>query len=311
LTAVENLYTLYRSGSDWILTNPPDEGAVRLGAVHEPRGGRRRLPMNTMNWLKMVMCCGVMAGVCGVAGAQPVETKPAMPAMPSKDAIKGVQPEKKDAPTAAKPPEMPADKQAEMDAWMKASTPGDMHKWLARGAGTWDAVVKMMYPGEPSSESKGTMFIDMVLGGRYQAGLFKGDMMGMPFEGIATTGYNNMTKMFESTWIDSFTTATMFSKGTLDGDKLVMKGEMIDPTNGKTIKERQVCSYTGSDKMLSEFYHEIDGKDVLVMSISYTRSAAKPAAEPKPADKSAMDQAKEEAMKKAMEEMKKAAPTGK
>ena len=39
------------------------------------------------------------------------------------------------------------EQQAEMDAWMKAGTPGEMHNWPARGVGTWDAVVKMMMPG--------------------------------------------------------------------------------------------------------------------------------------------------------------------
>ena len=195
---------------------------------------------------------------------------------------------------------------------MKAGTPGEMHTWLARGVGTWDAVVKMMMPGEPSSESVGTLKIEMILGGRYQHGHFKGDMMGMPFEGFATTGFNNLTKMFEGSWIDSMSTATMTTKGTLEGDKLILKGEMIDPVKNKPIKERQVMSCSGNDKMMAEFYHELDGKEVLVMSISYTRAATKPGMETtKPADKGAMDKAKEEAMKKAMEEAKKHLPTGK
>lgn len=276
--------------------------------------------MKRINLLGVVMCCGVMAGLCGLAGAQPTDLKPKLPAMPTKeaikDAVKTAQPEKKDAPAtpaatpAGMPPEMTPEQKAEMDAWMKAGEPGDMHKWLARGVGTWDAVVKMTMPGEPSSESVGTMKVEMVLGGRYQQGHFKGDMMGMPFEGISTTGYNNITKMFEGSWMDSFSTAIMATKGAMEADKIVLKGEMMDPAKNKPIKERQVFSYPAPDKMLAEFYHEIDGKDVLVMTINYTK--AKVGAESaKPAEKSAMDKAKEEAMKKAMEEMKKHAPTGK
>lgn len=271
--------------------------------------------MKRINWLSMAMCCGVMAGMCGVASAQPTDLKPKLPAMPTKEALKDTlkttQPEKKDAPAtpAGMPSEMTPEQKAEMDAWMKAGTPGDMHKWLARGVGTWDAVVKMTMPGEPSSESVGTMKVEMVLDGRYQQGHFKGDMMGMPFQGISTTGYNNITKMFEGSWMDSFSTAIMTTKGSMEGEKLVLKGEMMDPAKNKMIKERQVFSYPASDKMLAEFYHEIDGKDVLVMTISYTK-AAKPAMETtKPVEKGAMDKAKEEAMKKAMEEMKKQVPT--
>jgi hypothetical protein len=268
--------------------------------------------MKRMNLLGVLMCCGVMAGLCGVASAQPADLKPAKPTVPAmptkeavKDAIKGAQPEKKDANPANA---MPAEKQAEMDAWMKAGEPGEMHKWLARGVGNWDATVKMTYPGEASTESVGTMKIEMIFGGRYQKGYFKGDMMGMPFEGFETTGYNNTTKMFEGTWMDSFSTATMTTKGTLESDKLVLKGEMMDPAKNQLVKERQVMSYSGNDKMVAEFYHELDGKDVLVMTINYTRSAATSGADAKPADKTAMEKAKEEAMKKAQEEMKKSLP---
>ena len=275
--------------------------------------------MKRTNWLSVAMCCGLVAGLCGVAAAQPADLKPAKPTMPSipampgkdaiKDAVKGAQPEKKDAAPAGMP-EMTLAQKTEMEAWMKAGEPGEMHNWLARGVGTWDAAVKMTMPGEPSSESVGTMKIEMVLGGRYQHGHFKGDMMGRPFEGIETTGYNNITKMFEGTWMDSMSTATMTTKGGMEGEKLVLKGEMIDPAKNKTIKERQVFSYPGADKMLAEFYHEIDGKDVLVMTINYTK--AKTTSDmAKPADKSAMDKAKEEAMKKAMDEMHKKMPTGK
>ncbi len=280
--------------------------------------------MKRTNWLSVAMCCGLMAGLCGVAAAQPADLKPAKPTMPSipampgkdaiKDAVKGAQPEKKDAAPAGMPEMTPAQK-TEMEACMKAGEPGEMHIWLARGVGTWDAVVKMTMPGEPSSESVGTMKIEMVLGGRYQQGHFKGDMMGRPFEGIATTGYNNITKMFEGSWMDSMSTAIMTTKGSKEGDKLVLKGEMMDPVKNKPIKERQVFSYPAPDKMLAEFYHEIDGKDVQVMTINYTKSA-KGMETTKPMDKGAMDKgamdkAKEEAMKKAMEEMQKKMPQGK
>ncbi len=279
--------------------------------------------MKRMNMLGVAMCCGVMAGLCGAAAGQPVELKPVQPTRPSmpgkdsmKDAMKGAQPERQDAtPLTRKPDEMPAEKKAEMEAYMKAAEPGEMHRMLGKLVGTWDATVKMMEPGEPSSQSVGTMTYEMVLGGRYQRGHFKGDMMGMPFEGFATTGYNNTTKMFESTWMDNFSTATMTTKGTMEGDKLMLTGEMTDPVKGKVQKEREVTTFMGNDKMLSEFYHEMDGKDVLVMTINYTRSMATPAGEMRPADKmndkDAMEKSREEAKKKAMEEMKKRMPTGK
>ena len=128
-------------------------------------------------------------------------------------------------------------------------------------------------------------------------------MMGMPFQGVATMGFDNQTQTFQGTWMDSFTTATMFMTGKMEGDKLVMRGEMKDPTNGKVIKEKQVVTHPSNDKMVDEFFHEIDGKEVPVMSIVYTR-AVKSAITPV-GEKDEAARAKDEMMKKMKEEMEK------
>jgi len=96
--------------------------------------------MKRASWIGVAAWCGLMFGVCGVVTAQPGD-KPVVPAKPdlgkakdaAKDALKGAQPEKK----AGAPEGIPADKQAEMEAWMKASTPGEMHAKMAKEIGTW------------------------------------------------------------------------------------------------------------------------------------------------------------------------------
>src|SRR2546423_14293165 len=56
---------------------------------------------------------------------------------------------------------------AQMDAWMKASTPGDAHKKLDGMVGAWNVTVKSwMAPGAPPMESTGSAVDSRGLGGR-------------------------------------------------------------------------------------------------------------------------------------------------
>ena len=76
--------------------------------------------------------------------------------------------------------------------------------------GEWNEEVTMwMAPGAPPTVSKATAKNEMIMGGRYQLSKSTGTMMGMPFEGMSTVGYDNAKKQFTSTWIDNFGTGTM------------------------------------------------------------------------------------------------------
>ena len=60
-------------------------------------------------------------------------------------------------PKQDKPAGAPAMGAAEMEAMMKAATPGDQHKMLARMVGDWTFTQKFwMAPGQPPGESSGT-----------------------------------------------------------------------------------------------------------------------------------------------------------
>ncbi len=96
--------------------------------------------------------------------------------------------------------EMSAEEKAAMEAMMKAATPGDAHKNLARMVGRWDATVKMYaQPGAPAQVSTGTSVNKLVLGGRWVQESFDGNFMGMPFSGIGYTGYDNLKKQYVGT----------------------------------------------------------------------------------------------------------------
>jgi len=99
---------------------------------------------------------------------------------------------------------MSAEQKAMMDAWMKFATPAEGHKSLAGMVGTWDAeVTSWMDPAQPPEKSKGVSENRMMLGGRWVEQKFTSQMMGMPFEGLGYTGYDNTRR---STWAPGWTT---------------------------------------------------------------------------------------------------------
>jgi hypothetical protein len=103
------------------------------------------------------------------------------------------------------------DAQAMMDVYTKLGTPGTPHKVLASMAGSWITKTKgWMEPDKPPMESKGTCEQKMLLGGRFLQQEYSGDMMGSPFTGIGVTGYDNHTKKYVSTWMDSMGTGIFF-----------------------------------------------------------------------------------------------------
>src|SRR5215204_428147 len=100
----------------------------------------------------------------------------------------------------SKPKEEPwvaVDDSTAMKNWMAYATPGEPHKMLAKSNGTWNGEVTMwMAPDSPAVTSKATMVNKMIMDGRYQVSEAKGNMMGMPFNGMSITGYDNHKKVF-------------------------------------------------------------------------------------------------------------------
>jgi len=163
----------------------------------------------------------------------------------------------------------------EMEAWMKAATPGEPHKRMASREGTWDTTSKYwMGPDAPPAESKGSAKFRMIFGGRYQIQEYTGDMMGMPFEGMSIGGYDNTKKKYFSTWIDSMGTGAMNSEGVADDKGVITEsGVMLDPASGKECKMRMVLTDKDKDTMYFEMFVD-DGKgkgEMKCMELTYTR----------------------------------------
>jgi hypothetical protein len=160
--------------------------------------------------------------------------------------------------------------QAEMEAMMKSMTPGLEHQRLAKMAGDWTFTSTMWMPGAPPVKSDGTMHAEMMLGGRYLSATWMGNMMGQAFEGHGTSAYDNVTKQYESTWIDNMGTGIMNSTGTCDADGKVCSytDSVSEPMAGKKITTHSKMSWIDDNSFKFEMFGPgPDGKEAKMMEI--------------------------------------------
>ena len=152
---------------------------------------------------------------------------------------------------------VPVDSATAMKSMMEAGTPGKEQEMLAKSNGNWKAEVTMWEtPESAPMKYNGMVSNKMIMGGRYQQSSFKGKMMGMPFEGSGTTGYDNARKVWVSTWVDNMSTGIMNMEGTWDeGSKsITYKGEMLCPANGKMCEIKQVMKTIDDKTEVMEMY---------------------------------------------------------
>src|SRR5258706_4880988 len=168
-----------------------------------------------------------------------------------------------------------AKEKAEMEAMMKAATPGDAHKKLGPMAGTFNANVKMWtQPGAPPTGGDGVAENSWALDGRFLEQRFTGTFMGMPFRGVGYTGYDNIKKKYIGSWMDSMSTSMMVSSGKADagGKSFTFTSTMADPMTGKSSEIKEKVTVVDDDHhTLEKWGAGPDGKTVRMMEITYTR----------------------------------------
>ncbi len=168
----------------------------------------------------------------------------------------------------------PMDSAAMAKAWENFMTPGDIHKWMAGYAGTWEAEVTSFMPGAEPSKSKATEVVKMVMNGLYQEGNLSGTMMGMPFTGKSIMAYDNAKKQFALTWIDNLGSGLMLMTGQYDAATKTMNlnGTQTDPVTGKDSKVRQEQKFIDDDNYVLTMYGDgPDGKEVKFMEATFKR----------------------------------------
>lgn len=166
------------------------------------------------------------------------------------------------------------DIEAEMEVYKRLGTPGEAHKLLAKMAGSWNTLTRSwMEPGKPPMESSGVCEQRMILGGRYLQQECTGEMMGTSFNGIGITGFDNHTRKYVSTWVDSMSTGVWLFEGPAeaDGKSFTQKSRYDDPVKGP-MEWRSVCRLVDDNAMSFEMYGTVlGGKEEKMMEMKYTR----------------------------------------
>ena len=167
----------------------------------------------------------------------------------------------------------PPDDKAAMELMAKAATPGEAHKKLDALAGKFTVKSKMwMDPSKPPEESDGSTERKWIMGNRYLQENYQGKFMGQPFDGMGIQGYDNVTKKYFGSWIDSGGTGMTLAHGSMNGNTIKYKGMMSDPMSGKEIPYTMSVAIADNDHHTLEMWGPgPNGKEMKWMEMSYTR----------------------------------------
>lgn len=166
------------------------------------------------------------------------------------------------------------DQAAMMEAWMKASTPSEAHQRLDAIVGKFRArTTFVMAPGDPEQTSDATSDHAWVLGGRFVEQRYKGASMGMPFEGLGYTGYDNVQKQYIGVWMDTFGTGLMPSAGVgrPSAKEIKFLAHAVDPTGRKLKFETSVKIKDRDHHTFEMWTFTPGGKRFRTMIAEYTR----------------------------------------
>jgi hypothetical protein len=164
--------------------------------------------------------------------------------------------------------------EAMMAQWQAAMTPGANHARLTPMVGTWRATTTFtMAPGAPPQVHAGTSVNRFVLGGRYLEQNYKGSSMGMPFEGIGYTGYDNVQKRYVGTWMDTMGTGLMNSVGVghPTDERIDSVAEATEPSGQKKVFETIVRIKNHAHHSYEMWAKGPNGKNYRVMLAEYER----------------------------------------
>jgi len=158
--------------------------------------------------------------------------------------------------------------------WMEFMTPGSGHQVLNERAGNWKLEIKFWMPGSPEAmASSGTSSMRWILDGRYLEDRTQAsNPMGL-FEGRGIVGFDNLTKKYFSTWIDTSGTGLSTSTGDFDTatHTFHFTVKMPDPTSGQYITARTAEKRIDADRWVAEMFQPGPDGEYRCLELTYTR----------------------------------------
>jgi len=153
------------------------------------------------------------------------------------------------------------------------SAPGEGQKFLAKFVGTWE-VKKTFHPrtGDPVTQS-GSCVQEMTHGGRFLKSEFTFEKDGEKTTGTGTIGFENDTKKFTSTWIDSRANRMSFrqSKEAFDGKQIELQAAGLGAEPGRASRTVTKLEADGEKIVHTQYGAGEGGKERVVMELVMTK----------------------------------------
>jgi hypothetical protein len=143
---------------------------------------------------------------------------------------------------------------AEMkEAFLKLGQPGEEHRRMKALVGEWNVLSKMTDFDGKVVETQGRASISMVLGDRYLRQEYTSTYEGKPFVGRGLMAYDNGSKRWSHSWIDSMSTGMSVGDGeeTVRGKVWKFKSTFYGP-GGTPMTMHSTLTLVGPDEMTME-----------------------------------------------------------
>jgi hypothetical protein len=170
----------------------------------------------------------------------------------------------------------PGNEAAMAKALEVAMTPGDGQKRLAPMIGTFDVKIRTWVSANSTPiESTASMVSAWVLGGRYVQSMLVGEVGGEPFNGIGYIGYDNVSKIYQTAWMDTGSTGMTWYTGSFDesGTTATMKASVPDPLTAKPTPLELRMSVEPNGDHVTEIWGQGLGTEMFrLMELKYTKT---------------------------------------
>ncbi|TWT87215.1 hypothetical protein Mal64_27530 [Pseudobythopirellula maris] len=139
--------------------------------------------------------------------------------------------------------------------------PAPENEWLQQFVGEWDVTMHCQMEGMPEMNSVGVQKVRS-LGGYWVLSEIQSEIMGSPWTGLQTLGYDQSKGKYIGTWVDSSNGFMWRYEGELNeaGDALVLMTEGPYPMkDGEMTPTRETLRFESDDRMV--YTSEVQGDD--------------------------------------------------
>jgi len=148
--------------------------------------------------------------------------------------------------------------------------PSAEHQKLQPFVGDWNLTVRLWTDAsQPPAELAGTVERKWIMGGRFIQESVKGECHGKTFEGMGLLGYDSVQKKFTAVRVCGLCGTISHDLVTCDdsGTKFVGAKEECCPLTGQKVQGRDEILVENNDRIVTNIYKTIAGKEAKVMEI--------------------------------------------